>query len=228
MASVQDPTISPAINRDATAYNWRQKRTVFANSRLLVATPSQWLMHKVEQSILASAILEAQVIPNGVDLAVFHSSDQRGARGALDIPDDAKILLFVGYNIGSNPWKDYITLEATVKLVAERLQTERVILVCLGEEQQPEHIGKAEVRFIGFQHNPAKVARYYQAADLYLHASKANTFPTTVLEALACGTPVVATAVGGNPGAGEKMKRRDSLWRPEECRGYGKRISRCC
>ena len=83
--------------------------------------------------------------------------------------------------------------------VTERLPTDRVILVCLGEEQKPECIGQAEVRFIGFQSNPEKVGHFYQAADLYLHVSKADTFPNTVLEALACGTPVVATAVGGIP-----------------------------
>src|SRR5262245_23731658 len=43
------------------------------------------------------------------------------------------------------------------------------------------------------------VARYYQAADVYLHAARADTFPNTVLEALARGKPVVATAVSGIP-----------------------------
>jgi glycosyltransferase involved in cell wall biosynthesis len=43
------------------------------------------------------------------------------------------------------------------------------------------------------------MAQAYQAADVYLHAARADTFPLTVLEALACGTPVVATATGGIP-----------------------------
>jgi glycosyltransferase involved in cell wall biosynthesis len=43
------------------------------------------------------------------------------------------------------------------------------------------------------------VAKYYQAADLYIHAARAEVFGKTIAEALACGTPVVATAVGGIP-----------------------------
>lgn len=60
--------------------------------------------------------------------------------------------------------------------------------------------GKADavtIQFIPYQNDPRRIARYYQATDLYLHPSRADTFPTTVLEALACGTPVVASAVGG-------------------------------
>jgi glycosyltransferase involved in cell wall biosynthesis len=44
-----------------------------------------------------------------------------------------------------------------------------------------------------------EIADAYRAADVYLHAARADTFPTTVLEALACGTPVVATRIGGIP-----------------------------
>jgi glycosyltransferase involved in cell wall biosynthesis len=63
----------------------------------------------------------------------------------------------------------------------------------------PKQIGDVAIRFVPFQKDPQQVARYYQAADLYLHPARADTFPTTILEALACGTPVVASAVGGIP-----------------------------
>ena len=74
-----------------------------------------------------------------------------------------------------------------------------LLLLALGEAARSQWIGRVELRFVPFQENPQVVAQYYQAADIYLHASRADTFPTSVLEALACGTPVVATAVGGIP-----------------------------
>jgi glycosyltransferase involved in cell wall biosynthesis len=52
---------------------------------------------------------------------------------------------------------------------------------------------------VKFEQDPARVAEHYRAADVYVHAARADTFPTTVLEALACGTPVVASSVGGIP-----------------------------
>src|SRR5204862_2786030 len=75
-----DLTLDPAIRRDATAYNWRRKHELFKNSRLYIATPSRWLMQKVERSMLATYVLGARIIPNGVDLPIFHPADQQAAR----------------------------------------------------------------------------------------------------------------------------------------------------
>ena len=75
----------------------------------------------------------------------------------------------------------------------------KVLCIALGEADPPKRIGDVEIRFVPYQKDPQKVARYYQAADLYLHPARADTFPTTILEALACGTPIVASAVGGIP-----------------------------
>ncbi|MEW6301095.1 MAG: glycosyltransferase [Thermodesulfobacteriota bacterium] len=154
-------------------------------------------MEKVEQSILAPAIVEARIIPTGVDLTVFRSADKRATRTALGLPQDAKVLLFAANGVRRNMWKDYETIRAALSLVAERSRGQHILFIALGENAPPERIGEAEICFVPFQKEPETVARYYQAADLYVHAAKADTFPRVVLEALACGTPVVATAVGG-------------------------------
>ena len=90
-------------------------------------------------------------------------------------------------------------MKAAVAQVAQRLHGQDLIFIALGEEGPPERIGPAEVRFVPYQKDRTAVARYFQAADLYIHAARAEVCPLTIIEALACGTPVVATGVGGIP-----------------------------
>lgn len=192
-----DLSIYPAIRRDETSYNWQHKAEIYRNSRLYVITPCQWLMNKVNHSILKPGIIASKVIPNGVDLTVFHPANRAEVRSGLGLPLDAKILLFAANGIRKNIWKDYKTLQSALAEIAKT--GTKVLCIALGEEAKPEHVDDFEIRFVSYKRDPYKVARYYQAADLYVHPARADTFPTTILEALACGIPVVASAVGGIP-----------------------------
>jgi glycosyltransferase involved in cell wall biosynthesis len=192
-----DLDIYPSIRRDATSANWARKRDIFAQSRLYVMTPCRWLMERVSQSLLAPAVIASRVIANGVPLEIFRPGDQYHARQMLGLPSAPRILLFAAFGVRKNPFKDYATLEEALGHVAARLAGEEVLFLCLGEKGSSLRIQGVEIRFVPFQEDPAQVALYYQASDLYVHASRADTFPTSILEALACGTPVVATAVGG-------------------------------
>lgn len=115
------------------------------------------------------------------------------------IPQEVKVLFFTAYDIRRNIWKDYQTMRSAVAQVAERIHRQRVLFIALGEDAPAERIGRAEVRWVPYQKDTKAVVCYYQAADVYVHAARADTFPNTVLEALACGKPVVETAVGGIP-----------------------------
>jgi glycosyltransferase involved in cell wall biosynthesis len=194
-----DLTLYPAVRRDRTAANWERKRSIFEQCRLHVATPCRWLAQRVGQSILAPAVAECRVIPYGIDLGVFRPADRQATRAALGLDPRAAILLFAANGIRRNPWKDFATMRAAVARMADTYRTRPLVFLALGEGGAPEHVGHAEIRFVPFQSDPLTVGSYYQAADVYVHAARADTFPNAVLEALACGTPVVATAVGGIP-----------------------------
>ncbi|UCG17807.1 MAG: glycosyltransferase [Phycisphaerales bacterium] len=194
-----DLRIYPAIRRDATAANWRRKRDIYAASRLYVATPCRWLMDRVGRSMLAPAIVESRVIPYGVDVSVFRVADRAAARADLGIPPHSDVLLFAASGVRTNLWKDYDTMRGALVRLAERSGGRPLLLLALGEAAPAERVGRAEIRFVPYQSDPEVVARHYQAADVYVHAARVDTFPNTVLEALACGVPVVATAVGGIP-----------------------------
>jgi glycosyltransferase involved in cell wall biosynthesis len=192
-----DLTIYPAISRDATAENWRRKREIYSKSHLHVATPSRWLMRKVEESMLACAMAGARVIPHGVDRSIFRPADRRSARAALGIPRDVQVVLLTADGVQGGTFTDHQTLRAAVDLIARRLPD--TFFMALGTAAATVEIGRAAVRFAGYQRDPHAVARYHQAADVYVRAARVDTFPNMVLEALACGTPVVASAVGGIP-----------------------------
>jgi glycosyltransferase involved in cell wall biosynthesis len=184
----------PALHRDGTAFNLARKRSIYDGMQVAVVTPSRWLMDMVERSILASAAVQRQVIPNGVDLDVFRPGDRAEARRELGVEDDAALVVFAAQGGRTNEFKDFPTLRAALA----RLEVP-VVAAALGDPTPgAEQVGRATIRSAG-EVPPAGVARWLQAADLYVHPSRADTFPSGVLEALACGTPVVASRLGGIP-----------------------------
>ena len=159
--------------------------------------------------MLRPAVIESRVIPTGIDLSIFHPADRQSVRRQLNIPPDARVILFAGNGIRRNPWKDNKTLNAALHLLAERQRaTHPLLFIGLGEKgNAPDmQIGNVQLRFVPHTKKPQDVASYLQAADVYVHVATADTFPRVVLEALGCGTPVVATNVGGIP---EQIR---SLW----------------
>jgi len=189
----------PAIERDATAYNLKRKHEIYSRSRFYLAAPSSWLLNKAIRSILHPGIIEARLIPYGVDLAIFNPKNRMVARNELGLERESRVVLFVGNRTRSNPFKDFTVMEDAVKQMAAQSNGKKIVFLCVGEKGEDRVIGSATFRFIGFQIDPVKLAGYYQAADVYLHAAKADNAPLVITEAQACGVPVVATAVGGIP-----------------------------
>lgn len=196
-----DLTIPPAISVDRSAENWRRKRDIFGRSRLFITTPSNWLMEKVARSILSAGIADSRVIPNGVDLDIYCPAEGRlAARRELGIGADDFVVVFAANGVRDNVWKDMASLRRALALASRALNGQvRVRFLALGESAPAERAGEATLEFVPYVSESGQVARYFRAASVYAHAAKADTFPTTILEALACGTPIIATAVGGIP-----------------------------
>ncbi|MDQ2758658.1 MAG: D-inositol-3-phosphate glycosyltransferase [Actinomycetota bacterium] len=153
-----------------------------------------------------------EVVPPGVDLDVFTPGDERRARAAVGVPADAVMLLFVGR---IQPLK---APDVLLRLAAELVRRDprlrqRLVVGVLGGPSgsgltRPEalielatQLGILDlVRFVP-PVDRATLATWYQAADLVTVPSYNESFGLVAIEALACGTPVVAAKVGGLPAA---------------------------
>ena len=183
-----DLAIPPSIARDATRINWQRKRLIYARSRVILAAPSQWMLDRARDSMLAPAIASAQVIPNGIDLETF------GPDGEIAPPSEPGIprLVFAANGGAANPYKDFPTLRAALQRLDGPLE-----LVSVGGESGVEHLGRG-VRIRHEPHRePDEMAALYRSATAYLHASGEESFSLAAAEALACGTPVAAASAGG-------------------------------
>lgn len=142
------------------------------------------------------------VIPNGVDGAKFFPGSKSAARQALGLPDK-RIVLSVG---GLTSSKGFDLLLKSMKTLAEELHARDCYLVIVGEgalRRELEQLASAlhlqdHVRFVGAVPH-RDLHQWYHAADVFCLASRREGWPNVVLEALACGIPVVAADVGGVP-----------------------------
>src|SRR5262249_32518210 len=158
----------------------------YARSRLHVAAPSHWLLQRVLQSMLAPAIVDHRIILPGVDLNVFRPVSQQEVRRLLGIPLDAAVVVFVANQGRNNPLKDYATMEAAMSRLGGEASAPFIHLYCIGADAPDKRRGRVLIRHLPYQPSAAQLAQYYQAADVYLHAARAEVFGLVLAEALAC------------------------------------------
>ena len=144
-------------------------------------------------------------VGNGVDLTRFMPLDRARAREHLGLPADAKVIVGVGNRIPLKGFQRVIPLIARLKA---RYPDIRYLIVGGATAQAdtgPELIRLAaqhgvseNVRLCGRQ-TPDELRWYYSAADVFALATEYEGWANVLLEAMACGLPVVTTRVGGNP-----------------------------
>lgn len=184
----------------------RHARAVMSPSRALKA-------RLVDAGVPAEAV---SVVYNGVDHQAFRPQSRADARAGLGLGQDERVILYVGNLKASKGCLDL--MEAFIRL-ADAQPRAVLAVVGGGEAQGPmralaQRAGLAErVRFAGKVPH-ASLPTWFAAADLLCLPSHNEGVPNVVLEAMACGLPVVATRVGGIPEvlpefAGELVSVRD-------------------
>lgn len=175
----------------------------------------QYALHKAHRVIAVSQSLTEEilrlgisekkltVIPNGVDIDKFCPAPKEQARSKLTLPLNKKIILSVGH-LTSN--KGFDLLIKALKILSGESREENLRLVIVGEGSARKDLEQlisslqlnGRVRLVGAVPHQ-ELYLWYSAADLFCLASDKEGWPNVLLESLACGTPVVATDVGGIP-----------------------------
>jgi len=131
-------------------------------------------------------------------MKVYKPHDKRQCRSLLGIPRDKKVLAFVAQDF-SNFVKGGDLLSKALRNLPESIK-KNTILLLLGDGgfKFSDFVDIQTIDF-GYVKNDHLKAICYSAADLFLNPTRAETFGLTILESIACGTPVVAFKVGGVP-----------------------------
>jgi alpha-1,6-mannosyltransferase len=139
-------------------------------------------------------VRNVRVLSLGVNIELFHPNDADAAttRRALRIDADRKLLLYVGRLAKE---KNTATLFRAFKILDGRRPNDFRLLV-IGDGPERTQLRKLQARnknvsWVRYSADPLELARYYRAADLFVHPGVQETFGLVALESQACGTPVV-------------------------------------
>jgi glycosyltransferase involved in cell wall biosynthesis len=179
---------------DNSLKNYNDKKRIFTSlERIQFVVHSTWLKEMVGNSFLKS--IKANWLPSGIDLELFRPliSD---IKKKFHIEGKKVVLGCASQWSERKGLKDFISLRA--------LLNENTIIVLIGVSKKQVALLPPEIIGIPRTESVLELVKWYNAADVFVNPTYQDNFPTTNLESLACGTPVVTYNTGGSPEAIDK------------------------
>lgn len=172
---------------------WKRKEKSWNDLDMTIVVPSFWMKEAVQSSTLLMD-RKIYVIPNGLNIEMYYPFEKQIARKSLGVCLDKKVILFGAIGV-LDPRKGFALLLKALKLLSEKHKDE-YCLVIFGSGMIDIDVG-ISTRFLGYIHNQETLRKVYSAADVMIVPSLEEAFGQTVIEAMACATPVVSFSLTG-------------------------------
>jgi len=152
-----------------------------------VVAPSRYIAERLAEAGVADAI----ALPLGVDVATFHPAraDRERLRARLGLSADRRLLVFAG-----RPAREK-KIDVLIEAVERLGDPYTLLLIGAGAGAAPA--GASRVISLPYERDSVALARLLASCDAFVHANDAEPFGLIVLEAMACGLPVVGPSAGG-------------------------------
>ena len=202
----QCPQLQPQLWGMAHCTRHAANLVLEERKNLTIVAPSNWIARQAESSSAFSKKRIA-VIPYDVDTQIFrppHERDEKTQiRKVLQIDEEALVFMAGGASL-SDSRKGLHLFQTAAKLVLEdwhaipSSRRKKIVFCSFGGAPRPcSPFARAPVKYLGKAHDEQGVAQYLRACDIFVCPSLEDNLPNSVIEAMACGCPVIASNTGG-------------------------------
>ncbi|MBK8852984.1 MAG: glycosyltransferase [Saprospiraceae bacterium] len=176
---------------DRSFKNFNLKKELFTKikDRGIIVVPSKWLENYVNQSFLEK--IETKVINNGIDIHNF-SIKNSNIKSKHNLINKKIVVAVANIFTKEKGIEDILTLQDILS------DDYKIVLIGHVDTKYKDQLSN-KILYISRTENKEELAEWYSAASVFINPTYSDNFPTTNIEALACGTPVITYNTGGSP-----------------------------